>query len=171
MWSAVPRNWLDGPKNETNQYVCDYLGVSCIRNYCCMSTTFYVWLTVDKCIVYPKLLQPTTCIRNPNLNATLLALPRSNRTSCHPGVCSGCLFRLPDHQIRLVLPKFGLSRGGCGCHPILAFNQPKKAAESQMQGRIEWLARLPSTGIRSVNPTVRLTRPKIEAESAYLDSA
>lgn len=131
--------------------------------------------SVDKCTVscIPTCysLQPTTCIRNPNLNATLLALPRSNRTSCHPGVCSGCLFRLPDHQIRLVLPKFGLFRGGCGCHPILAFNQPKKAAESQMQGRIEWLARLPSTGIRSVNPTVRLTRPKIEVESAYLDSA
>jgi hypothetical protein len=71
-------------------------------------------------------------------------------------------------KFALCYPSLACSEEGVDAIP--AFNQPKKAAESQMQGRTEWLARLPSTGIRSVNPTVRLTRPNIEVESAYLDS-
>lgn len=79
-----------------------------------MSTTFYfyVWLSRQVySIVYPNLLQPTTCIRNPNLNATLLALPRSNRTSCHPGVC------VPVAFFACQVTKFAL------CYPNLAFSE------------------------------------------------
>lgn len=71
------------------------------------------------------------------------------------------------------------------CYPNLAFSEegvdailswrlinPRKLQRVKCKVALGgWLAYIPSTGIRSVNPTVRLTRPKIEVESAYLDSA